>query len=71
MKSANHSAGAPNKTEEIIADVVYRALRRSDHRALIIGEPGHDDVLLDGNFNFQVIARFVRRELERLHLLVK
>jgi hypothetical protein len=57
--------------ETIIANVIFSALRHSNRGAFILGDVDNDIVLLDGNFNFRVIARLVRRDLERLRLLIE
>ena len=61
-----------SELESIIEKSVYRALLRANRSAFILGEPGvGEDVLLDGHFNFRVMAWSLRRDFERLGLLMK
>jgi hypothetical protein len=54
--------------EAVIAKAIFDALRRVNPRALVDGDPTADfansNVLIDGNFNFRILARFVRKALE-------
>ena len=58
-------AGAPD--DHKLANIIFDAFRRSNRGALMMGGPpfttAESDVLIDGTFNFLVVARLVRRRL--------
>lgn len=60
--------------EAQIAEIVFNSLRCADPEALMLGEPNDPDapsgnVIIDGSFNFRIVAWRVRRALEKQGLL--
>ena len=61
-----------SRFEKILTQTIYNALRKANPDALISGDPvalsRASNVLIDGTFNFKIVGRFMRLELERLNL---
>lgn len=64
----------PRSLEDDIAKIIFDALHRANPRALMAGTPVVDQwedtfVLIDGNFDFRQVSRYVVREMRRRNLL--
>ena len=71
-KAAPNGDGAPGETElSVLAFEILCALRKANPRAFVLGEPvnetsiNNDDVLIDGNFNLLLAARFLWEALKK------
>ena len=57
--------GVPEVTREELACMLVSALRSANKKALFMG--AHDDMLIDGSFNFLVVARELAASLSQLN----
>jgi hypothetical protein len=58
--------------DEVIAQALFDGLQRGGNwSALVSGDPlaplRQNSVIVDGSFNLRVVARHIRRSLEKLH----
>jgi hypothetical protein len=68
MQQSTGTAVEAESVDDQIAAALLMALRRTNPLALLMGDSG-DEVLVDGNFSFPILAAELRKELRRRHLL--